>query len=365
MSKIFPLPRSSIGRCRRTHGVPLSLFKLSDDGTQATRVDSYSSGALPTIQRTNCPRITARRPHHRLGHVLLASLPAPANKVIVRLPERGNPVIPNGVRSEEPSPSRKLRRGTHPYETHLFLYFFARASSFKLFNSLCCLVLTSLYASRSLVCLVLVNRTGPRISPRSAVPPSAATIKSKLGSLRVLKAGGYTGINGVAAWMGWPDAPTYPERENQYLTEEIAVLDEVLSGLEKDPKHDLILGHNGSVIATGNHTLHRLRRQMTVVYLAASRDEVAAPYSIVIFRIPSPCSGKVRFVHVPEKRRNRPSSAATLFSSPRAAKATKHSLTSRFPLCNCTRYRRPAPIATRKPAKAFLDKVAALQESRR
>jgi hypothetical protein len=74
--------------------------------------------------------------------------------------------------------------------------------------------------------------------------------------------------------MGWPDSPTYPERESQYLTEEIAVLDEVLSGLEKDPKRDLILDTSGSVIATGNHTLHRLRRQMTVVYLAVAADEV-------------------------------------------------------------------------------------------
>jgi shikimate kinase len=90
----------------------------------------------------------------------------------------------------------------------------------------------------------------------------------------VLKAGGYSGINGVAAWMGWPDTPTYPERESQYLTEEIAVLDEVLSSLEKDANRDLILDTTGSVIATGNHTLHRLRRQMTIVYLAASNDEV-------------------------------------------------------------------------------------------
>lgn len=90
----------------------------------------------------------------------------------------------------------------------------------------------------------------------------------------VLKAGGYSGINGVAAWMGWPDSPAYPERESQYLTEEIAVLDEVLSRLEKEPQRELILDTTGSVIATGNHTLHRLRRQMTVVYLAASNDEV-------------------------------------------------------------------------------------------
>jgi len=90
----------------------------------------------------------------------------------------------------------------------------------------------------------------------------------------VLKSGGFSGINGVAAWMGWPDRATYLERESQYLTEEIAVLDEVLTSLERDPHRSLVLDTTGSVIATGNHTLHRLRRQMTIVYLAASKDEV-------------------------------------------------------------------------------------------
>ena len=90
----------------------------------------------------------------------------------------------------------------------------------------------------------------------------------------VLKSGGYTGINGVAAWMGWPDSPTYAEREAQYLSEEINVLDEVLTDLEKDPRRELVLDTTGSVICTGNHILHRLRRNMAVVYLAASEDEV-------------------------------------------------------------------------------------------
>src|SRR6516225_6065960 len=91
---------------------------------------------------------------------------------------------------------------------------------------------------------------------------------------RVLAAGGHQGINGVAAWMGWPDSPSYARRESEYLTAEIAVLDEVLSTLEKDPELSLVLDTTGSVIATGNHTLDRLRRQMTVVYLAAAQDEV-------------------------------------------------------------------------------------------
>ena len=37
-----------------------------------------------------------------------------------------------------------------------------------------------------------------------------------------LAADGYTGINGVAAWMGWPDSATYAQREADYLAAEIA-----------------------------------------------------------------------------------------------------------------------------------------------
>jgi shikimate kinase len=88
-----------------------------------------------------------------------------------------------------------------------------------------------------------------------------------------LAAGGHAGINGVAAWMGWPDSATYAQRENDYLTEEISVLDEVLTQLEGDRARDLILDTTGSVIYTGNNVLMRLRRQMTVVYLAASVEE--------------------------------------------------------------------------------------------
>src|SRR5262249_21340584 len=86
-------------------------------------------------------------------------------------------------------------------------------------------------------------------------------------------AGGYVGINGVAAWMGWPDSPTYAEREAEYLAEEIAVLDQVLTRLEGDRTGDLVLDTTGSVIHAGNNILMRLRRQMNVVYLAASAAE--------------------------------------------------------------------------------------------
>jgi shikimate kinase len=88
-----------------------------------------------------------------------------------------------------------------------------------------------------------------------------------------LAAGGYAGINGVAAWMGWPDSATYAEREAEYLAEEIHTLDEILTELEKQPEKSLVLDTTGSVIYTGNNLLMRLRRQMTVVHLAASTEE--------------------------------------------------------------------------------------------
>lgn len=88
-----------------------------------------------------------------------------------------------------------------------------------------------------------------------------------------LAAGGHSGIHGVAAWMGWPDTPTYAERESLYLAEEIAVLDEVLTDVEQHPEKPLVLDTTGSVIYTGNNLLMRLRRHMTVVYLAATAEE--------------------------------------------------------------------------------------------
>ena len=96
-------------------------------------------------------------------------------------------------------------------------------------------------------------------------------VEEKLASR--LASGEYAGINGVAAWMGWPDSPAYAERESQYLTEEIHMLDEVLTDLEKQPEKSLVLDTTGSVIYTGNNLLIRLRRQMTIVYLAASAEE--------------------------------------------------------------------------------------------
>ena len=89
-----------------------------------------------------------------------------------------------------------------------------------------------------------------------------------------LAAGGHSGINGVAAWMGWPDSMTYVQREAEYLAEEIGVMDEFLSGLEKETSGTpIVLDTTGSVIYAQNNILMRLRRQMTVVHLANTDDK--------------------------------------------------------------------------------------------
>lgn len=89
-----------------------------------------------------------------------------------------------------------------------------------------------------------------------------------------LAAGGYVGIHGVAAWMGWPDSPTYAQREEEYLAEEIAVVDEYLTHLDKDAGDAaMVLDTTGSVIYTQEELLGRLRRQMTVVHLASTERE--------------------------------------------------------------------------------------------
>ena len=88
-----------------------------------------------------------------------------------------------------------------------------------------------------------------------------------------LAAGGHSGINGVAAWMGWPNSVTYVQREAEYLAEEIGVMDEFLNNLENTSGTPIVLDTTGSVIYAQNNILMRLRRQMTVVHLANTENE--------------------------------------------------------------------------------------------
>jgi shikimate kinase len=96
-------------------------------------------------------------------------------------------------------------------------------------------------------------------------------IEKKLAS--DLAAGGFRGIGGVAAWMGWPDQPAYREREKQYLECEIKSMDEALNEIQAAGHEGIVLDSTGSVVYTGEEICCRMQSLTTVVYLETSHAE--------------------------------------------------------------------------------------------
>jgi shikimate kinase len=88
-----------------------------------------------------------------------------------------------------------------------------------------------------------------------------------------LAAGGYRGISGVAAWMGWPGDPTYIEREKKYLECEVKSMEEALDEIQAAGEEGTILDTTGSVVYTGEEICRRMQSLATVVYLEASLAE--------------------------------------------------------------------------------------------
>jgi shikimate kinase len=88
-----------------------------------------------------------------------------------------------------------------------------------------------------------------------------------------LAAGGYRGIGGVAAWMGWPDQAVYREHENKYLQCEIESMDEALDEIQSSGDEGVILDSTGSVVYTGTEICRRMQNLTTVVYLEATPAE--------------------------------------------------------------------------------------------
>jgi shikimate kinase len=88
-----------------------------------------------------------------------------------------------------------------------------------------------------------------------------------------LAAGKYQGIGGVAAWMGWPDEPTYRQRENKYLQYEVDCMGQALDEIEASSGAGTIVDTTGSVVYTGEEICRRMQSLTTVVYLEASPEE--------------------------------------------------------------------------------------------
>jgi len=88
-----------------------------------------------------------------------------------------------------------------------------------------------------------------------------------------LAAGGHRGIGGVAAWMGWPDQPSYREREKQYLECEIKSMNEALDEIQAAGEEGIVLDTTGSVVYASEEICRRMQRISQVVYLEASPAE--------------------------------------------------------------------------------------------
>ncbi len=113
-----------------------------------------------------------------------------------------------------------------------------------------------------------------RLSEPAAIPASPATTSSKSAFARTSPPRDTLASTvSPPGWVGPTARPTHNANPDATLSAEIAVLDDLLSELERDSQRELVLDTTGSVIYAGNNILMRLRRQMTVVYLAAAPQE--------------------------------------------------------------------------------------------
>ena len=88
-----------------------------------------------------------------------------------------------------------------------------------------------------------------------------------------LTVGGHRGIGGVAAWMGWPNQPTYREREKKYLECEVKSMAEAMDEIQVSGEEGTILDTTGSVVYSGEEVCRQMQSLTTVVYLEASPAE--------------------------------------------------------------------------------------------
>ncbi|MGB9153946.1 MAG: hypothetical protein WCD70_12775 [Alphaproteobacteria bacterium] len=89
---------------------------------------------------------------------------------------------------------------------------------------------------------------------------------------------GYVGLQGMAAWMGFPFDPQYQANSGLYLSYEQEVMRETLGQLRKDAASSTVIDTTGSVIYTGADILAELRDVTRVVYFEASEEHIEYLY---------------------------------------------------------------------------------------
>lgn len=83
------------------------------------------------------------------------------------------------------------------------------------------------------------------------------------------------GIAAVADWLGQPHDVGYAERQQRYLDAEIAVVEETITAIEREPTLNYVVDTTGSVIYTGEALCQRLRQVSRVVYIALPATAMA------------------------------------------------------------------------------------------
>ncbi len=73
--------------------------------------------------------------------------------------------------------------------------------------------------------------------------------------------------------MGWPDQPTYREREKKYLDYEVESMNEALDEIKASGDEGIVLDTTGSVVYTGEEICRRMQIQTSVMYLEATPAE--------------------------------------------------------------------------------------------
>eukprot|EP00736_Rhodelphis_marinus_P000231 Rmarinus@m.20961 len=82
-----------------------------------------------------------------------------------------------------------------------------------------------------------------------------------------LEAQGFTGIEGMASWMGMPYDPQYPKNSAAYLALEESV---TMKACQENPGCNYVIDTTGSVIQLHPSTLRTLRDKFLIVHLEAS-----------------------------------------------------------------------------------------------
>lgn len=85
----------------------------------------------------------------------------------------------------------------------------------------------------------------------------------------VLEKGGYSGILGVARWMGQPQDKNFNARQKKYASIEKQVMENIFADIEssKDTAHNSVIDTTGSIVHLGGEICDKLKRHSLVVYI--------------------------------------------------------------------------------------------------